>query len=261
MVNLRSGRPPESDETSKFLLQQFFIMDAFACTTSFAPFDDHEIMTEDSGTVFMEFLKLIRRVTILERQAAARKQPHLITDIPPAELRSLFEQARKSTLLLSEDYPFATPSEHEQFVSVVESFHQAGLLYSYRCLQYPGEEIEISKTKLALFQTLDLLPSDHSLFAQDVMWPLFIAGTEARSEDRTRHLVEHKLQQAMKRTGFANCEEALAFLRALWKARDGDQSILNESKDRKAHQMKGNDLNWIHCAREWANRGNQFFVY
>lgn len=252
--------PLPDDDTFNFLVQQFFITDAFACTTSFAQIEEDEIMTEDAGSVFIEFLRLVRRVTALERQASVGTSPNIHTEIPPASLRSLFERARDRTYSLSSDTQFTTPIEREQFLEVVESFHHAGLLYSYRCLSYPDQEDEICKTRLSLFHNLDLLPSDHPGFAQDVVWPLFIAGTEARSEDGTRLLVELKLQQAMKRTGFSNCEKGLVFLRALWRARDqGDNTIMPMAQNDR--DILKPELNWIHCARDWTSHGHHFLVF
>jgi hypothetical protein len=254
--------PSPKDETFSFLVQQFFITDAFACTTSFSQVNDEEILTEDDGSsVFIEFLKLIRRVTWQERHSAAQTVPPAWSGVSSSELKKQFEQARDHTLELSTDTLFATEHERRLFLGVVESFHHAGLLYSYRCLSYSDVEDEISRSREALFRVLDLVESDHPAFAQDVVWPLFIAGTEAKADDKTREVVEWKLRQAMKRTGFSNCEEALAFLKALWAARDEEQRKFDTFNDGHRDQMEVPDLNWIHMARDWTSKGNHFLVY
>ncbi|KAG4437910.1 hypothetical protein IFR05_006629 [Cadophora sp. M221] len=257
IANLQTHPASSSkDETFKFLAEQLFIFDVFACTTSFVKIDDHELLAEDNNSVFTEFLRLIKWVTWLERQAADGGFSNPGIRVSSSSLCSRFEKARDRTLASCSKTKFTTPAEREQFLGVVESFHHAGLLYSYRCLQIPESEGAIQQSRSALFQSLDLVQSDHPAFAQNVVWPLFIAGTEAQSEDGTRIIVEQKLKRAMKRTGFSNCEVALQFLRTLWIARDEGHS-LNSAGGHAA----GSDINWIQCARHWTSCGKQFLVY
>ncbi|KAK0119258.1 hypothetical protein ONS96_012317 [Cadophora gregata f. sp. sojae] len=248
------------DETSRFLAEQLFVFDAFACTTSFDEIYDQELLTEDNSSVFTEFLRLIKWVTSLERQIAAGGLPSSDCQTSTTELCHLFERARDLTLASCSQTVFNTPAEREQFLGVIDSFHHAGLLYSYRCLSIPDSQDEIIQSRLALFQRLDLVQSDHPAFAQNTFWPLFIAGTEAQSDKGTRILVEQKLNQAMRRTGFSNCEVALQFLRTLWSARDGGHSLSsNQMYNGKADI--GSEINWIQYARHWTSCGKQFLVF
>ncbi|KAH7417381.1 fungal-specific transcription factor domain-containing protein [Cadophora sp. MPI-SDFR-AT-0126] len=48
-----------NDETFRFLAEQLFVFDAFACTTSFEETYDQELLTKDNSSVFIEFLRLI----------------------------------------------------------------------------------------------------------------------------------------------------------------------------------------------------------
>ncbi|KAL5321011.1 hypothetical protein ACEPPN_011821 [Leptodophora sp. 'Broadleaf-Isolate-01'] len=261
VANLQTHTAGSSkDETFKFLAEQLFIFDVFACTTSFVKIDDHELLAEDNNSIFTEFLRLIKWVTWLERQAADGRLPIPGGRVSSSSLRGKFEKARERTLASCSRTTFTTPAEREQFLGVVESFHHAGLLYSYRCLLIPDSEGAIQQSRSALFQNLDLVQSDHPAFAQNVVWPLFIAGTEAQSEDGTRIIVEQKLKRAMKRTGFSNCEVALQFLRTLWIARDEGHS-LNSGQDSTGNAGAGRDINWIQCARHWTSCGKQFLVY
>ncbi|PVH85793.1 hypothetical protein DL98DRAFT_37483 [Cadophora sp. DSE1049] len=248
------------DETFRFLAEQLFIFDVFACTTSFEEINDQELLTEDNNSVFTEFLRLIKWVTSLERQSAAGRVQDPGNRIPSSELCRLFELARERTLASCSQTAFTTPAEREQFLGVIESFHHAGLIYSHRCLSIPDSEEKILQSRSALFQYLDLVQSDHPSFAQNVFWPLFIAGTEAQCDDGTRTVVEQKIKQAMKRTGFSNCEVALQFLRTLWIARDEGHS-LSSPQDHNSKTDTGSEINWIQCARHWTSCGKQFLVY
>ncbi|KAH8803337.1 fungal-specific transcription factor domain-containing protein, partial [Xylogone sp. PMI_703] len=261
VVGLRTNIPADKDKTFDFLVEQFFVADAFACTTSFVQTEDQDIMRDNSSSVFIEFLKLLRHVTLLERRATSQRPPKLDAEVSSSILCNMFERARDRTVMLSSNGPFATPVEREQFLSIINSFHHAGLLYSYRCLSYLGVEEEISKSRRELFRSLDFIQADHPAFAQNIIWPLFIAGTEALGIDGTQALVERKLQQAMRRTGFSGCEEALIFLRAFWTAKEGGQSNLSDIKYRDSQDEPYGQLNWIQCARYWTTHENQFLVF
>lgn len=187
-------------------------------------------------------------MTSLERQSAARGPPSPVFRVSPSELCHLFEQARDRTLSSSSKTIFSTPSKRKQFLRVIESFHHADLLYSYRYLSFPESEDVIEHSRAALFNSLNLVQSDHPSIAQNTFWPLFIAGTEASSRDGSRAVVEKKLNQAMKRTGFSNCEVALQFLRALWFARDEGHCLSSNHNHIKIPD-KGREVNWIQFAR------------
>ena len=118
----------------------------------------------------------------------------------------------------------------------------------------------IEHSRAALFNSLNLVQSDHPSIAQNTFWPLFIAGTEASSRDGSRAVVEKKLNQAMKRTGFSNCEVALQFLRALWFARDEGHCLSSNHNHIKIPD-KGREVNWIQFARNWTSSGKQFLVF
>lgn len=249
------------DSSFDFLIEQLFIFDAFACTTSFVQLNGHDISTKENSSVFTRFLQLVRKVTVLERQAAIQGQPDLDANMSSSSLCAMFEDARSHTLELCANISFSTKAEHEQFLGVVDSFHHAGLLYSYRCLGYPDAEERVAQSRVALFQSLDLVQPDSPAFAQNVFWPLFIAGTEAENNDGTRAMVEARLKQAMKRTGFSNCEVALEFLKVLWSTRDKGETFPVSSRTWTQQLTQGSSLNWIQLARHWASEGNQFLVY
>jgi hypothetical protein len=96
---------------------------------------------------------------------------------------------------------------------------------------------------------------DNPIYAQDLVWPLFMAGTEASEADE-REMVVRKLEQAMRGTGFSNCEKALEFLRALWADRD---TVVNGLLFGQVQTSTSHD--WISFAREWERSGHVFWVF
>jgi hypothetical protein len=102
-------------------------------------------------------------------------------------------------------------------------------------------------SKFELFHALGFAETNKPTFAQDLVWPLFIAGTEATQKDE-QEMVTAKLQQAMSETGFSNCQHALEFLNAFWERKNCDDE----------HEIK---FDWIAFAREWTGQGKTFLVF
>lgn len=253
-------KTPE-DSTSIFLEQELFIANTFASTTNFLNFGlDEEFRLNTaiskSSSIFIEFLKLIQMVTSLERQAST--QPEILADsgVSPSGLRKLFEQARSRTLETGKTFKVTGSHEYLHLSRTVNCFYHAGLIYSYRALwkderldwNFSTEkETQIMTSKLELFRALGFAETNKPTFAQDLVWPLFIAGTEATQKDE-QEMVIAKLQQAMSETGFSNCQHALEFLNALWQRRT-------------CGEVQENDLDWIAFGREWTGQGKTFLVF
>ena len=206
-------------------------------------------------------------VTRLERQAFQDPESVHSSGISPAGFQQLFEHAQARTLKLSTILKFSPPEGRLQFNRIVNSFYHAGLIYSYRALfsspcslaldssQSAPIESQIMTSVAELFQILKPMEMDKPVFAQDLVWPLFIAGTEAVETDE-QDMVLWKLEQAMRGTGFSNCEQALEFLSALWaeKANLIGKMGLRDPRAAIPH-------NWIYFAREWEMNGHVFWVF
>jgi hypothetical protein len=254
--------PSAEDSTSVFLQQELFIANTFASTTNFLNYTlngDIKLKTAISkpGSIFIEFLKLIQMITNLERQAITNPKVLVDSGISPSGLRKLFEQARSRTLAMDNQFRVSGSHDHLHLGRTVDCFYHAGLIYSYRALLKDElldmellneKQIQIATSRFKLFHALGFAEPNKPTFAQDLVWPLFIAGTEAELSDE-KTMVSAKLQQAMSETGFSNCEHALEFLNAFWQDRD------HSSK----RQM--NELDWIAFAREWTGEGKTFLVF
>lgn len=215
----------DSIETATtFLKQELSIAHTFASLTSFSLPNDEDFSTREPGGPFAEFLKLLHMVTRLERQAFQDPNSVHSSGISLDGFQQLFEHARSRTLKLSTTLKFSPAEGRLQFNRIVNSFYHAGLIYSYRALfssptstpsQPASVKSQIATSIAELFHILRPMEMDKPVFAQDLVWPLFIAGTEALHTDE-QDMVVRKLELAMRGTGFSNCEHALEFLRALW---------------------------------------------
>lgn len=249
------------DSTSEFLEQELFIANTFASTTNFLNFtlnEDFKLNTATSkpSSIFIEFLKLLQLAASLERQAITSPDILANSGVSPAGLRKLFENARSRTLAMDKTFQIFESHDYIHISRTVNCFYHAGLIYSYRALLKDElidqrllmeKEAQITTSRSELFHALGFAETNKPTFAQDLVWPLFIAGTEATQKDE-QEMVTAKLQQAMSETGFSNCQHALEFLNAFWHRTN-------------CEEWSGEKLDWISFAREWTGQGKTFLVF
>ena len=265
MTSRQNSTPTEEheDATAVFLEQELFIANTFASTTnflSFAPSDDFKLKSAilKPTSIFIEFLKLLQMITTLERQASTNPTALSKFGITPSGLRMLFENARVRTLELGKTFKVSSADDYLHLSRTVNCFYHAGLIYSHRALlkeeslgtSFSSEkQTQIKISKIELFRALGFTEPIKPTFAQDLVWPLFIAGTEA-TERGEQEIVVAKLRMAMAETGFSNCQHALEFLKALWERRVDADGQVAETK-----------FDWIAFAREWTGQGRTFLVF
>lgn len=242
-----SSMLPE-DTTTQFLQQELFIANTFASTTNFLGFSHSDTLafnpqTSKPSVIFIEFLKLLQMVTNLSRQTTTHHS-YTTTPISPSGLRTLFEHARAQTLKIAS----TSSQDYLHLTRTVKCFYHAGLLYSYRLLLLPSHErqTQLSTSKTELLHALSFTETNKPTFAQDLVWPLFIAGTEAASIEE-KEMVVAKLRLAMSETGFSNCVHAVEFLDAFW-----------QEKQRCAEEK---EVEWIPFAKQWTRMGKTFLVF
>lgn len=213
------------DSTTQFLIQEAFAFDVFACTTIVLepdPLPNNMLSLVDNRTIFMDYLQLLQRVTATERHRAAELCQGIIADpIDILDLETRFEGSRTRTLRLSQHLPFVSTSLHEDFEHVVEIYHYAGLIYTYQSLvPFPENREHILCCLPSLFGSLVHI-ADSAFLAQDLVWPLFIAGTESHGNTLRQDWLRDKMATAMRNTGYSMCIRALEFLDRFWGAKGG----------------------------------------
>ena len=134
-------------------------------------------------------------------------------------MRSLceaFAKTRDRNYELASKMGLPSQEARDNLNLVFEVFHHTGLVYSFQALVDP---VESTLARQCHVQTAtDCLSQIHNgkSIQHDLVWPLFIIGTEARGSLQSQKHTEQSLQDIMKATGFRNCQPALDFLRRFW---------------------------------------------
>jgi hypothetical protein len=240
---LTPSRLDVNDADNKFLLKETFTINAFAATSSFADEEDAPVFDDSDETLFGGFMTAIHDITRYERRISLGKATFL-PELPFLEAR--LETARASTQRLAANYDKLQPKAIRlDFDRVVDIYHHAGIIYAYQALATPESAQPAIGLRLDLLvEALHLLPAS-GLFAQDLVWPLFIASTECRYREHERRWLQQKMEDSADATGFGSCHQAWEFLRKWW---DQDEDASRYST-------------WIGYARARAERGHTFLVF
>lgn len=234
------------DPTCQLLIKEAFAYDAFASSTTFDNDDQipGSVLNESNEDVFIEWMRIVQEVTTSERyRHNSSKMGNPCT--PPTDMATLerrFEFARQRTLHFEKSMNFGSPELHRDFGILVDIFHFAGLLYSFRALL---DTASISAVMQQLVQnTIQRINQIEvrSAFQHDFVWPLFIIGTESRDSVELQGFVESRLLEAMNSTGFSNCYPALQFLQRFWGT------------------LPSTAVDWLQFARQESARGFTFLV-
>ncbi|KAF3902993.1 hypothetical protein ABW20_dc0106629 [Dactylellina cionopaga] len=251
MIKLRGGATQiaaEDDQISSFLLSQFFVIDVLASTTTFSADDakDFEIPvnTPSSGReeLFEDFLKVMHQITRWERQRSdSERTPPSIP--PPDAIQARFEGARQRTIRASSAFAsILSVEQKDDFNHLINVYHHSGLLYAWRSLySFSSTHPSIATSKRELYRSLHSI-KDQKRFAVDLVYPLFILGTESVGDVNTQQYVQWRMKEAMAVTGFSNCLAALAFLDSYWSEAGVEES-------------------WVSFARKYGDQGHQFLLY
>jgi hypothetical protein len=234
-----------TDGTACFLLKEVFVYDAFASTTMF---DTQDVLwcpppTGLDDEFFIKYLSLVQRVTITERRGDQEQYQQQVdaADLNTVDsIRSSFADARRKSLRAVDAVLSFSIQQRKNLNNLVELYHHSGILYALQALLAPiktraDRAIELQQ---ALSHARRL---QHASDVQhDLVWPLFVIGTEGRGNPEVQTFVEYNLLGAMDLTAFRNCHAALDFLRGFWASAEA--------------------ATWISYARCSAQSGTSFVV-
>ncbi|KAJ9630210.1 hypothetical protein H2204_008571 [Knufia peltigerae] len=241
LVNALATTNRESNDLFNFLRNQLSIYDILACTTSFM--STREVIRpapSHANLIFSEYLGLLHQVTVFSRQiddSGPSKVSSLIEPpITPVEARARFELARGSTLMAAGLLELAWDERRHDFVRIVDIYHHAALLYTYRSI-FRGkvDALDISISTNMLFERLHQLENRHSCM-QNLPWPVLIAGTECGGNQERQVFIASLYEDIAKDMGFKHYLEVLHFLKDLWSNGHGD---------------------WLQLARQYSANGKQ----
>lgn len=228
LVNALATTNRQNNRLFQFLRNQLSIYDILACTTSFDPTSTNDIILPEvnpATIIFSDFLYLLHDVTASSRRSSeAPTRQGLISS--PKAARSLFGIARGSTLMLAGSLELPNNERRRDFIRLVDIYHHAGLLYTYRLLfKNVVTSMEVEASATALFEQLDQLEDTPSCM-QNLPWPAFIAGTESCGSPDRESFTEKLYGKIARDMGFKHYIEVLHFLRALWSREDADWVML-----------------------------------
>ncbi|OQV08174.1 Fungal specific transcription factor domain-containing protein [Cladophialophora immunda] len=234
------------DRTSRFLMKEVFVYDVFASSTNFeddAEHPDYALHDSDYG-FFLSWLHLILQITQAERRHYSHSrdggQGSCLHDV--GLIRDRFKHAREQSLTHSKRLPPMARDMMDDLTALIDVYHSVGLVYAFQA--FP-DGCHTTSTRLALTESAAEMIRrivNCRAFQHDLLWPLFILGTESREQLHLQSFVEARLLEVMGATGFGNGYAALEFLRKFWQTEPSSVP------------------NWMRFARLQSQRGFRFLV-
>lgn len=251
---------PVRDGCTKFLLEELYCTFVFPMLT-FA--GDAEVLMpyynikpiENRG-VFIEYLEILHHIMIMARQI---DQHHARLGLQEdrestasAAIAAIMEKLATVRNCAASDKSDSKPhsltsnkgSPHN-FTQLVNAWCYACLIYACRVLKPDSvaSDTLVEATLKSLLNSLSAFREEMDSFPQDQMWPLFIAGTEVRSDNwQTREWIVVRLRDTMTQTWPVERYRTIEFLRDYWAKIDED----------------GNgSMTWINYAQLRTTAGNQ----
>lgn len=219
------------DKADIFLLYEHYFTSVFIGLTTFDPTDGipDDVPTNDSVTIFSDFVRIMHSVTKAERLKVIGESTIYGSGIE--DVKSEIEIAKHKTIQLSHTIQFSSPGARQDFEHLTYMYYHASLIYSHHVLSdaISSEPIIYNSREAILDHLFHLTRSAY--FMQDLVWPLFIAGTECRGLLDKQEIIEHAMIEVMRVSGILDRRRVLSFLEMLWRI----------SPDQ--------DVNWIHLAR------------
>jgi hypothetical protein len=216
------GAVAKGSELFTFLRNQLAIHDVLASVTSFDADDLCEVIVPDEAVedLFTEYLAFLHKVTLASRGVQFVDAERLNVDT----VRSRFEQARASTLMkAATKLQLGRSTVRRDFIRLVETYHAAALLYSYRCLDLASAGLDEERAYLGARLTSQLSEfEDPAAWIQNMPWPALVAGTEAHGNVARQEAVADALLAIARATNSLHHMDTLGFLQEFWAGSDAD---------------------------------------
>lgn len=247
MIRTLTNCPPNATRT--FLIQEIFSIDVVTDITSFTPIPFESegfepVPEDDSNAIFMGFLRIIRHITQTERQQLTHS--HLGRPIDLPTLRIELAKAYSHAFTCRQSHALRSPQARRDFEHVIGVFYYSVLLYGYQTLLEPlSAKTVASEACERLFEHLNSIKYIES-FAQEMAWPVFVAGTECCGKPEKQAIVEQRMGEIVRINGPLDRGNMMDFLRWWW-GRD---------------EEKRRGETWIKLAKERASEeGKSFLVF
>lgn len=233
-----------ADSTRSFLMQELFATNVMASITNFDKSEELVVVSlpGNDGAPFTGFLKIIQSITDAER-SQNKKRVRAVGDGELEALCDVLARAREHALRIGEMLDFRTSQARLAFGNIIHIFYNAVLIYYYQALTDRAvyqDLIDVALEKLLAF--LDAL-TDKALFAQDLPWPLFLAGTECRGRVDRQEFIELRILETVRISGTLDRLRALAFLKEFW-------TMSHDEAE-----------NWIEMGEQRGKAGDSFLIW
>ncbi|KAJ5084744.1 hypothetical protein NUU61_009323 [Penicillium alfredii] len=204
-----------SDEIDSFLLYEQYYASVFAGLTTFdMPYELEDTRYTDSSAVFSDFVHIIHRVTRIERLRYSQRydtDPTLV-----AIMTQQLDEAKHRMVQLGQMFQFQTEDARVGYQHLVYIFYHASLIYIYHVLASDlSTGTQVQSLRDSILDHLEIL-ADKRAFAHDLVWPLFIAGTECRGDPEKQEIVSREIEIVMAISGTLDRRKVLSFLRQFW---------------------------------------------
>ncbi|KAG2411864.1 hypothetical protein HFD88_009420 [Aspergillus terreus] len=210
--------PNSLEEADVFLFYEYYYACVFIGLTTFDPTDGtpNDIPTHDRITIFSDFVRITHSVTQVERikfTTGSNPQTLQLEDV-----KEEIEVAKQRTLHLSQAIQFSSPAAQRDFAHLTCMYYHASLIYSQRVLadDVSSQEDSVQASREAILEHLENL-TQRTNYAQDLVWPLFIAGTECRALPEKQELIERAMIDVMRVSGSLDRRRVLSFLQMFWR--------------------------------------------
>jgi hypothetical protein len=240
----RSPWQPSVDAVKDFLWQEVYSAKVWESVTTFQPLEGLS-RRDGSGeheAPFFHYVGVIRNLSEIERRRS-KGEARSIDLLSLASLETTLEESRQRTRHCGGSLTFSSAKARVAFECVVELFHHAGLLYACQVHtedRFSRRTADTSR-KLLFVHLKNVQVTD--IIAQDLTWPLFIAGTECHGCSERQNLVQERMRQIMELSGILERPRLLDFLKDLWDL-----------------QCRDSQASWINLARLWAERGEPILI-
>ncbi|KAE8148099.1 fungal-specific transcription factor domain-containing protein [Aspergillus avenaceus] len=205
-----------------FLLYEYYFTSVFVGLTTSHPVDDlQDNIPTNNITPFSDFVRIIHTVTRAERQAHLSQPTSQTTPIENIILE--IDAAKTKMIQHSQTIQFKSAPEHHDFNRLINMFYHATLIYAHRVLSTtPTAEECIRASQNTLLAHVPRL-SRSAAVAQDLVWPVFITGSESRGNAQMQGIVEEAMLNVIRVSGRLDRARVLTFLRSFWSVhlRDG----------------------------------------
>ncbi|XWW95153.1 hypothetical protein V2A60_003106 [Cordyceps javanica] len=244
LVNVFGAKKGYNDGLFAFLRNQLAIYDVLVSTTSFNLEDIRNTIVPTPGSknvLFADYLTYLHQVTLASRFPLPMPEEVSVllngVDLSPDSIRLKFTQARGASLLAAGRLGIEKAAMRQDFIRLVDVYHYAAVLYSYRCLGYATtDNSDWKPTVTKLFEQL-LCFQYPGICIQNLPWPIFVAGTECWGDARRQQTVRELLGNVLAATNFRHYEGVLGFLNAFWSGNQADWRFLAQDLQLKGFRI------------------------